>query len=236
MRPYSIPGSVRSSVYLPSPVTFARASFIGSGWPITRISGIFSCLPHSVLAGALLQAPGRAQHRLVNLRVPGAPAEIARQRLPDFCQGRRGISCEKGTGGQNEPWSAESTLRAAGFHEGLLDRVQLSVLGQALDGRNLGVLVAGSQRHAGQCRPPVNEHRAAATAGVVASALGAGQAEIFAQHFQQQSVRRDSQFVEMAVDAELNQLLSRASDCAAAASVSCCHRKLLYQPKSAGAL
>ena len=61
--------------------------------------------------------------------------------------------------------------------EGLLQRMQRAVVGQALDGGDLGAVLHDGQGQAGIDAPAVDQHRAGAALAVVAALLGAGQVE-----------------------------------------------------------
>src|ERR1700720_2758809 len=80
--PTSIPGTLRSSVYLPAPVVFPAASTMAVALPMTEKSFI----PYSLL-GTRYWCPLRRDRRLdrfIHLVVPGAAAQIAAQRSANF--------------------------------------------------------------------------------------------------------------------------------------------------------
>ena len=83
---------------------------------------------------------------------------------------------------QHETRRAEAALRGAGFEEGLLDRRELAVLGEAFDGRDL--LAVGERREieAAGHRGAVDQHRAAAAQALRAALARAEQIEAVAQH------------------------------------------------------
>ena len=74
------------------------------------------------------------------------------------------------------------------FDEGLLERVQPVAAGQALDGDDLLAVDVPHGRRAGAHGLVVDEHRAGAAQGLAAAELGAGEAEVVAQHPQQHPV------------------------------------------------
>ena len=69
--------------------------------------------------------------------------------------------------------------------EGLLHRMQRAVLGQALDGGDLGAVLHHGKGQARNDAPFVDQHRAGAALAVVAALLGASQIEIFAERIKQ---------------------------------------------------
>src|ERR1700739_4916454 len=109
--PTSIPGTLRSSVYLPAPVVFSAASTIAVALPMMEKSPLILLLPGftsrkfvipSEARNLLFACSGtsfRCQtlpfsgdcrlDRLIHLAVSGAAAQIAAQRSPNF--GFRGI-------------------------------------------------------------------------------------------------------------------------------------------------
>jgi hypothetical protein len=109
---------------------------------------------------------------------------------------------------QDDARSAEAALRAAFDAEPFLQRRQFPVLRHAFNGGDFDVRVGSRQHHARKLRHTVHQHGAAAAARVVAAALGARQAQIFAQDVEQQLVRRRGDLVALAVDLELNGLLA----------------------------
>ena len=67
------------------------------------------------------------------------------------------------------------------------------------------------QQDAGVHRLAVEQHRADAAFGLEAILLGAGHAELAAQHVQQRPVRLDQQLMALAVDRELERLARHAA-------------------------
>src|SRR5215475_529321 len=66
--------------------------------------------------------PRRALHRLDDLRIGGAAAEIAGEIVLDLVVVRIGMAVEQLLGHQDEPGRAEAALERALLDEGLLDR------------------------------------------------------------------------------------------------------------------
>src|SRR6266550_7209740 len=90
------------------------------------------------LAGRLASELGRGpQHRLDDVLVAGAAAEVAGQGPAHVFLGRVGIGVEQDLGGQHHARGAEPALQPVFLLEALLQRVQLAGGGQALDGGDL---------------------------------------------------------------------------------------------------
>ena len=86
-----------------------------------------------------------------------------------------------------------------------LHRMQFVAMRDALDGENLGAVMAHRQRQAGIDPPAVDQHRAGAALAAVAALFGAGQIQPLAQQVEQ----RDAGIVEFdapphAVDGEVD--------------------------------
>ena len=77
----------------------------------------------------------RAQHP----RVREAPAQHARQRLPDLRLGRLRILIQERLGRQDDAAQAEPALRRLLVDERLLERVRLLGRAEAVERRDLGV-------------------------------------------------------------------------------------------------
>ena len=69
------------------------------------------------------------------------------------------------------------------FDKCFLDRIELVALGQALDGENLFALHPHRELAARIQVAAVDHHGASAALAAVAADLGAGEAELVAQHF-----------------------------------------------------
>src|SRR5882724_11750536 len=79
----------------------------------------------------------RPQHRLDDVLVAGAAAQVPRQRPPHVLLGGIRVLLEQGRGGHYHARGAEPALQAVLLLEALLERVQLAGAGQALDGLDL---------------------------------------------------------------------------------------------------
>src|SRR3954467_11203240 len=99
------------------------------------------CLRPAASSG-VLHRRGRVPDGLLDVRVAGAPAEVAADQIVDLLLGdlRRGIAClEPGLDGHEEAGRAEAALQRVALAEGFLHRVQhlpapAVVAGEPLDG------------------------------------------------------------------------------------------------------
>ena len=73
-----------------------------------------------------------------------------------------------------------------------------------LDGLDAAAFGVEAEHETGQHRAAVDEHGARAALAQLAAVLGAGQVEVFAQHFEQRLVRREGDFGLLAVEGELD--------------------------------
>src|SRR5690348_949434 len=177
-----MPGTLRSSAYLPRPVTLARPSAIGRGLPMMlkpllegesdiSAGGLGCRVAMRASRAALFE---RVLHGFVDLHVAGAAAKIAGERFANFVERGIRITIEQGFRGNHEARRAETALRAAHFGEALLDRIELARTAESFYGGDFALLIAGGERDTGKRWNTVNQHGAATATGVVAAALGAG--------------------------------------------------------------
>src|SRR5216117_3944005 len=105
----------------------------GTEWPTTRSGGAPTGSASRLVSGA--RARGGAD-RLDDLAVARAAAEAAAEVVQDVVTRRRRVLLEQRPGREQHPGRAEAALHGAAVEERLLDRVEPSVLGQALDRRH----------------------------------------------------------------------------------------------------
>src|SRR5262245_30338424 len=97
-----------------------RASSLrATEWPSPRTSVAIALSPHG---------RGGALHGLDDVLVPGAAADVPRQRPADLLLAGVGVLGEERARGQHHPRSAESALQAVLLVERGLDGVQLAAL------------------------------------------------------------------------------------------------------------
>ena len=98
---------------------------------------------------------------------------------------------EQRVAGHHHARRAEAALQAVLLQEAVLDRVELAVLLQALDGRDLAAVGLHGEHGAGLHGHAVEQHRAGAAVGGVAADVGAGEAQVLAEQVDQQQARLD---------------------------------------------
>ena len=96
------------------------------------------------------------------------------------------VGVEEGARGHDLTRRANATLKPAVVDKGLLQRIEVAVVGQALDRRDLRAVGEDGGRDARGDHLAVHEDRAGATHAHRAPFLGAGQAEIVAEKVDQQ--------------------------------------------------
>jgi hypothetical protein len=69
--------------------------------------------------------------------------------------------------------------------EGLLQRMQMPVFGQALDCRNVCAILHDGERKTRHDPAAIKQHRAGATLAVVATFFAAGEVEVLAQQIEE---------------------------------------------------
>src|SRR2546423_737083 len=133
----------------------------------------------------------RPLHRLDDVHVARAAADLPGDRLADLLLGRVRIAVQKRPRGHDHARRAEAALEAVFLHEAHLHGVELSVLLHVLDGAHL---VAASHRgeHGARLHGlAVHEHGAGAAVAGVAAPVGAGEAQVLAQEVDEQQARLD---------------------------------------------
>ena len=97
---------------------------------------------------------------------------------------------------------AVAALERVVLDERLLQRMQLVVVREPLDGRHLGAIVRDREREACVRPAPVDQHGAGAALAVIAALLRAREAQVLAQQVEQRRARVDEQAALDAVDHE----------------------------------
>ena len=138
----------------------------------------------------------RVEHRFGDPGIGAAAAEIAAHA---FAHALRVIArlafVDQADRAHDLAGRAEAALQSVMRDERRLHRMQLVAPCDALDGEDVGAVVAYRQRQAGIGPPPIDQHRAGAALAAVASLLGAGQVQTLAQEIEQ----RDAGIIEIDV-------------------------------------
>src|SRR3989454_1126498 len=196
---YSMRGRERSSANFVTPRTLAVASTLRSAFPTTRraVGRSAAFLPRAIQRlpcrlCALTPQTGRGQlHRLVDLDVAGAAAEVARQGLLDLVAVGARVVGEEGVGGEEEGWGAVAALGGAQHREGFLQRVEPAALRQPFHRLHAAALAREAEHQARQHGRAVEQHRARSALTQFAPVLRASEGEILPQHLEQRLVRSE---------------------------------------------
>src|SRR5215471_5411108 len=143
---------------------------------------------------------GRPLDGLHDVVIAGAAAEVALEPVPDLALGRLGIALEELRRRHDHARRAEPALQPVLLPEALLDRVQLAVLGHALDGLHLDAVALHGEERARLHRLAVDVNGAGAALARVAADVGAGEARQLADVVHEQQARLDLVAVLRAVD------------------------------------
>src|SRR5947207_8508345 len=126
--------------------------------------------------------------------------------MADLGVARRRVPLEEIDGGDHETGSAEATLQAVLFRERALDRVQLTVLRQALDRDDRGAVRLDREHRACLRRATVDEDGAGSALACVAPDVRAGQGERLSQVLDEQKSGYDLAGVAGPVDGERDRM------------------------------
>src|SRR5689334_5090200 len=123
LRPPSQAGGVSRcdlGIWRPSGIAIPGVDVPRSGSGVPGAGFLLTAPPRPPLA----QLARRQLHRLEDLRVAGAAAEVARERERDRFARRLGVPLEQGRGAHQDPRRAEAALGTAGAVERVLERVR----------------------------------------------------------------------------------------------------------------
>src|SRR5207247_4064290 len=118
--------------------------------------------PWSLCTPRMLRRPA---DRADDVLVAGAPADLAGQDLADLGLGRVRVAVEQPARGHHHARRAEAALQAVAFDEPLLDRVELAVFGEVLDGTDRTPVGHRREHRARLDRRLVEPHDAGAAVG-----------------------------------------------------------------------
>src|SRR3954451_1520239 len=113
----------------------------------------------------------RQPHRIEDLRVPRAAAEVATQRLPDLVVRRLRRAPQQVHGRHDQPGRTESALHSTRRRERLLHRMQRLARPQALPRHDLVAVGLRREHQTGANERPVEEHRAGPALALLARVL-----------------------------------------------------------------
>ena len=114
----------------------------------------------------------RSLNRLDDSSVAGAAAEVAFERVFDLLVAGMGIGIKQGFGGHDHPRRTEAALHRPVLNEGLLQRMQLAILGQPLNGFHPRSIGATGLEDAGAYCLAIHDDRAGPAVALAAAILG----------------------------------------------------------------
>jgi hypothetical protein len=116
---------------------------------------------------------------------------------------------EQRMGRGDEARRAEATLQGVVLAEGLLQRRQIVIVGQAFDRDDLRTFRLHGEDQAGAHRGTIHQHGAGAANAMLAADVGAGQPQLVAQAIDQRHARLDLDADLLAVDLEFRHAWSQ---------------------------
>ena len=119
-------------------------------------------------------------HCLEDLAVPGAAADVPRERLADLRVARLGVALQERLRGHDEPRRAEAALHGTGFHERHLERMHPAVARKRLHGLDLLVRTRAGEDEAAADELAVEHDGARPALALLARVLAAGELELLA--------------------------------------------------------
>src|SRR5262249_26009736 len=137
----------------------------------------------------------------------GAAAADVGDLAVDVGVGRLGLGGQQGSDRHDHAGLAVSALRNVVVDPGLLHLVQNPSLGEPLDGRDLLALGGAHRQRARAHGLTVDMHRASTALGYSAPVLGAGQADVLANHPEQRCVRVDIDVVRLSIDGQTSHVV-----------------------------
>jgi hypothetical protein len=120
-------------------------------------------------------------HRLEDLLVAGASADIAAQTFLDLLEVSLGVAPQGRRRRHHHAGDAIAALAGTGLMEGLLDRRQVAAVGQPFDGLDLRITGLGGREKATLHQYAVDENGTGAAFAGAAPFLAAGQIEVVAE-------------------------------------------------------
>ena len=141
-------------------------------------------------------------HGFDDVPVAGAAADVALQRLLDLVLGRARVLAQQRGRAHQHPRRAVAALERVVLVERLLQRRQLAVLAEPLDGLDARAVRLDGEQHAALHEHAVEDHRARAAVAGVAADVAAGQVEVVAQEMDEELARLDVALVGRPVDGD----------------------------------
>src|SRR5439155_16105997 len=174
-----------SATKFPRPVRNRSSSLRRTDWPNTFVVWAMDSPlpePHHFTRG---------RDGVDNARIPGAAADVPRYRGPNSVFRRCVFHLEELESGEHDPGSAESTLEAVVCLERLLNRMEPTVLGEALDRRDFPAASLDREHRARFDGMAVQEDGARAAMARITTDVGSREAELVPNEIHEQHARLD---------------------------------------------
>src|SRR5262249_41767787 len=123
--------------------------------------------------------------------VPGAAAEIPRDRAPDVALARIGIGFQERVARHHHAGGAIAALQAVLLKETLLDGIELAFLLEAFDSCDVAAVCLNGEHRAGFDRHSVEEHGTGAAMRRVAADVRASEPQVLSQKVNEKQSRLD---------------------------------------------
>src|SRR6185503_11821895 len=182
------PAMAKSAPNLARPVTLSTPSG-RSGRVPTHLNSEPGSFTFSCIGSGSSHLGGGVHHRANDLVVAGAAAQVAGQPVAQLGLARVGVLLQQRLGGHQEARRADAALQRRVLDELALQRMQLVALGHALDGGDRPAVRLHAQHQARAHEAAVDGDAAGAAVAGRAAFLGAGEAQLVAQHVEQRLLR-----------------------------------------------
>ena len=147
------------------------------------------CSRHGMPSAAFRR--GRGFHRVDDVLISGAAADVALEAVADLLLGRVGIAIDDLLGRHDHAGRAEAALQSVLVPESLLHRVELAVSGQAFDGQDARAVGLHGEHGAAFDGLAVHLDRACAAQRRLAADVRSGEADDLAQVVDEEQPRLD---------------------------------------------
>src|SRR5256712_11407855 len=179
----TVPGGSMPATKLPRPVRNRSSSLRRTDWPNTFVVWAMA----SPLPGPHHLTRGR--DGVDNARIPGAAADVPRDRGPNSVFRRCVFHLKELERREHDPGSAEPTLEAVVCFERFLNRMEPTVLGEALDRRDLPAVGLDREHRARFDGMAVQEDGARAAMARITANVGSREPELVPNEIHEQYAR-----------------------------------------------
>src|SRR5215467_235414 len=177
---WSMPRGLMSATYGTRPVTFSGPSGRGIDSPTPLTSRVVFIVDMSGAPGGGRRLGGLGDGG-DHLRVARASAEIARDAVADLLLARLRMLGEEGGRGHEDAGDAEAALGHAVADEGVLQRMEDTVVAEAFDGGDGTPARLHGEHEAARHRLAIEMHGAGAAVAGAAALLGHSEAEVLSK-------------------------------------------------------